>query len=67
MEYEEESVHNMLMAAQNTIVSIANKVKATILHVMTARVITPLSTMPQTLAANLLHALLRVPNALVIK
>ena len=36
MEYEEESVHNVLTAAQNAIVSIAKKVKDNILHMMTA-------------------------------
>ena len=67
IEYEEELVHNVLTAAQNAIVSIARKVKDNILHVMTTPVITPPSTEPKTPAANLLSALLREPNTLIIK
>ena len=67
MKYEEESVHNMPTAAQNAIVSIAKKVKDMILCVMTAPVITLPSAALQTPAANPPHALLRVPNALIIK
>ena len=67
MEYEEESIHNVLMAAQNTIVSIAKKVKDNILHVMTTLVIALQPTMLQTPVANLLHALVRAPNTLVDK
>ena len=67
MEYEEESAHNVVTAACNTIVSIAKKVEDNILHVMTAPVIMLPSTMPKAPAANLPSALLRVPNALVIK
>ena len=36
MEYEEESVHNVLTAARNAVVSVAKKVEDNILHVMTA-------------------------------
>ena len=67
MEYEEESVHNMPTSAHNAIVSIEKKVKDNILHVMTAPVIMPPSAMRKAPAANLPSALLRVPNALIIK
>ena len=67
MEYKEELVHNTPMAAHNTAVSIAKKVKDNILHVMTALVITPPSAMPKTPEANLLGILPKVPNALIIK
>ena len=52
MEYEEELVHNTLMAARNTAVSIAKKVKDNVLHVMTAPVIMPPSAMPKNPEAN---------------
>ena len=39
MEYEEELVHNMPMAARNAIVSMVKKVEDNVLHVMTAPVI----------------------------
>ena len=39
MEYEEELVHNVPVAAQNAIVSVAKKVKDNVLHMMTALVI----------------------------
>ena len=55
------------MAAQNSIISIAKKVKDNVLHVMTASVIAPQSITPQTRVANPLHALLRAPNTLIIK
>ena len=67
MEYEEELVHNVLTAAQNAVVSIAKKVKDNVLHMMTVLVIVPQSTAQQSPAANLPHALLRVPNAFIIK
>ena len=67
MEYEEESVHNVPAIAQNIVMSAANKVKHNILHVMTAPVIAPLPALLQNQAANPLHALLKEPNALVIK
>ena len=67
MEYEEESVHNLLMAARNTIVSMAKKVKDNVLCVMTALVVTPPSTMPKTPGSNPLGVLPKAPNALVIK
>ena len=62
-----ELVHNVVTAACNAIVSIAKKVEDNILHVMTVLVITLPSAMPKAPAANLPSALLRVPNALVIK
>ena len=67
IEYEEELVNNILMAAQNTIVSIAKKVKDYVLRMMTMPVIAAQSTVQQTPAASPLNALLRAPNALIIK
>ena len=67
MEYEEEPVHNALMAACNTIVSIAKKIEDNVLCVMTAPVIMPPSAAPKTPEANPLGVLLKAPNALVIK
>ena len=67
MEYEEELVHNALAIAWNTIISAAMKVEDNVLHVMTAPVIAPQPTVPQDAMANPPHALLKVPNALVIK
>ena len=62
IEYEEELVHNVLTAARNAILSIAKKVKDNALCVMTMLVI-----VLQTPVANPPCALLRAPNALVIK
>ena len=67
MEYEEESVHNMPIAAHNAAVSMANKVEDNVLHVMTAPVVTPPSTVPNTPEANPPGILPKVPNVLVIK
>ena len=67
MEYKKESVYIIPMAAQDTIVSIAKKVEDNVLHMMTTLVIAPRSAILQNPAANLLHALLRAPNALIIK
>ena len=67
IEYEAESVHNVLAAAWNTIVSVAKKVKDNVLHMMTAPVIVLQSAVPQNPVANPPHTLLRSPNALVIK
>ena len=67
MEYEEELVHNVPMAARNAIVSIAKKVKDNVLHVMTTPVITPPSATPKAPETNPPSALLRATNALVIK
>ena len=67
MEYKEESVHNVPIAAWNAILSIAKKVKGKILCVMTLPVIALQSTVLQTPVANPPHALLRAPNALIIK
>ena len=67
MEYKQELVHNVLAVAWNTIVMLAKKVEHNVLCVMTALIIVLQSTMPQNPAANLQHALLKVPNTLVIK
>ena len=67
MDYKEDLVHNMLTTAQNAIVSAAKKVEDNVLHVITTSVITLPSAMLKTPAANPLSALLRAPNALVIK
>ena len=67
MEYEEESVHNVPMAACNAIVSVAKKVEDNVLRVMTVPVIMPPSTAPKTPEANTLGILPKAPNALVIK
>ena len=67
MEYEEESMHNVPTAARNAIMSIAKKVEDNVLCVRTMLVIMPPSTTPKFPAANPPSALLRVPNALIIK
>ena len=67
MEYEEESVHNVPMAARNAVVSVAKKVEDNVLCVMTALVITLPSTAAKTPEANPLGVLPKAPNALVIK
>ena len=67
IEYKKELVHNVLMAAWNTIVSLAKKVKDNVLCMMTALVIAPESATPQTPVVNPPYALLRVPIALIIK
>ena len=67
MEYKEESVHNVLTAACNAVVSLAKKVEDNILRVMTALVVTPPSAAPKTPKANPLGILPKVSNALVIK
>ena len=67
MEYEEELVNNVPTAAQNAIVSITKKVEDNVLHVITVPVIMPPSGVMKTPVANLPGALLRAPNALVIK
>ena len=67
MEYEEESVHNMPMAARNAVVSVAKKVEDNVLHVMTVPVITPPSAAPTTPEADSLGVLPKAPNALIIK
>ena len=67
MEYEEELVHNVPMTAWNAIISVAKNIEDNVLHMMIIPVIAPQSTMLQNPAGNLLHTLLRVPNALVIK
>ena len=67
MEYEEESVHNVLTAARNAVVSMAKKVEDNVLHVMTAPVITPPSAALSTPEADPPGVLPKAPNALVIK
>ena len=67
MEYKEESVHNAPKAAHNAIVSMAKTVKNNVLHVMTALVVMPPSTMLKTPEANPLGVLPKAPNTLVIK
>ena len=67
MEHEEESVHNVLTTARNTIVSIAKKVKDNVLCVITTPVTTPPSTMPKAPATKLLSALLRAPSIFIMK
>ena len=67
MEYEEESVHNALMAAHKAIVSVAKKVEDNVLHVMTAPVVMPPSTVPNTPESNPPGVLPKAPNALAIK
>ena len=44
MEYEEELVHNVSMAAQNTIISVAKKVEDNVLHMITTPVVATQST-----------------------
>ena len=58
---------NVPTAAQNTIVSIAKKVKGNVLSVVTAPVITLPSAMPKTPESNPSGALPKAPNALVIE
>ena len=67
IEYKEVSVHNVPTAAHNAIVSVARKVEDNILHVMTVPVITLPSAALKAPATDPLSALLRVPNALIIK
>ena len=67
MEYEEESVHNVPTAAQNTIVSMAKKVKDNVLHVMTVLVVMLPSATLKIPEVNPLGVLPKTPNALVIK
>ena len=69
MEYKEESVHNVPIAARNAIVSMAKKVEDNILHVMTALVVMPPSICHTKDPRNQfpLGALPKVPNAVVIK
>ena len=67
MQYEVELVHNVLTAAQNTVVSMAKKAKDNILRVMPVPVIMPPSATPKIPEANPLSILPKAPNALVIK
>ena len=67
MEYEEVSLYNLPVAAQNAFISVAKKVKDNVLHMTTTLVIVLQSAAPENLVANPPHALLRAPNALVIK
>ena len=67
MEYKEESVHNLPVAAWNTIASVAKTVEDNVPYIMTPPVIVLQSAVPQNPVANPPYALLRAPNALVIK
>ena len=67
MEYEEESVHNALMAARNAVMSMAKKVEDNVLCVMTTPVVTPPSAAPTTPEADPPGVLPKAPNALLIK
>ena len=67
MEYKEELVHSVLMATRNIIVSITKKVEDNVLHVMTILVIVLQSAAPQNPVVNPPCALLRAPNAIVIR
>ena len=67
MEHNKESVYNMPTTAWNAIVSVANKVEKNVLHVMTMPVITLPSAVPKSPTTNPLSALLRAPNAPIIK
>ena len=67
MEYEEELVHNVPMAACNAVVSMAKKVEDNVLRVMTVPVVTLPSAVPTTPEANSPGVLPKAPNALVIK
>ena len=67
MEYEEESVHNVLTTAHNAVISMPKKVKDNVVHVMTVPVITLPSAAPKNPVANPPGALPRAANTLVIK
>ena len=67
MEYKEESVHNVLTAARNAIVSMAKKAEDNVLYVMTVPVVTLPSATPKIPEANPPGVLPKVPNTLVIK
>ena len=67
MEYEEESVHNALMAACNAIVSVAKKIEDNVLRVMTTPVIMMPSAALKTPEASPPGVLPKTPNALIIK
>ena len=67
MEYEEESVHYALGIAQNAVVFIALKFEDNKLCIIIVAVVTLQPTAPSNPAANLLHTLLKAPNALAIK
>ena len=67
MEYKEELVHNVLMAACNAVVSVAKKVEDNVLHVMIAPVVMLPSAMPKNPEADPPGILPKAPNALVIK
>ena len=67
IEYKDELVHNVVALTQNAIMSVASKVKDNVLLVMTTLVIVLQNTMPSNPVANPPHALLKAPNALVIR
>ena len=66
MEYE-ELVPNAPAIAQDTIMSMAKNIKDNVLHMMTALFIVLQPTVLQNPVAHPSFALLKVPNALVIK
>ena len=67
MEFSEELVHNVPAVAQNTIMSVAKKVKDNVLCMMTALVIAQHLATLQNPVVNPQFALLKVPNTLVIE
>ena len=60
-------MHNVLAITQKAVVSMVNKVQDNILYVVMAPVIALQPFAPSNSPANMLHTLLRGPNALVIK
>ena len=67
MKHKEELVHNMMAVARNAVMSVAKKVKDNVLHMMTALDIVLQPTVLQNPVSNILYALLKTPNALVLK
>ena len=71
MEYKEELVYNAPAVSHNAVVSMTLKVKGNVPHIIIVPVIVlvivPQPTMPSNPVFNPLHALLKVPNILVIK
>ena len=67
IDYKEESVHNVLAIAQNTIMFIAKKIEESILCMITGPVLAIQLAAPQNPVANPPCTLLKVPKTLVIK
>ena len=67
MEYNKESVHNVLAVTYNAVVFIALKFRDNVLHIMMVPITALQPAMRSNPVAKLIHALLKVPNALVIK